>query len=282
MHDIIVSPRFADLMPRLTPEEFAQLEKEIVADGCRDPLIIWQQKKILLDGHNRKVICDKHRMSYTVRYLMLPDHDAAEAWIVNHQLGRRNLTDAQRTYYMGKEYLLKRKAEGRPGKLGQNDQVSGPTREKLAEKHDVSPRTIQRAAEFTEALDAATPAARAKVLSGQAGVSPGAVLTGRRILCERCHRVAPGQGIAGCRSCADLRQNQHQDKQKGGKPRAETVPEYKAVSDLQDRLRDALHKLPIGGGPRSPRLNGACRLMDELTHCWREWLRLEADRYPTS
>lgn len=33
-----IDPEFQSLIPPLTPEEFRQLETNIIEDGCRDPL----------------------------------------------------------------------------------------------------------------------------------------------------------------------------------------------------------------------------------------------------
>jgi len=37
------------------------LAKNIIEDGCRDPLVTWNG--MLLDGHNRYEICLKHSIS---------------------------------------------------------------------------------------------------------------------------------------------------------------------------------------------------------------------------
>ena len=39
--DLIIDKEFQSLIPPLTSEEFAQLEANIIADGCRDPLVVW-------------------------------------------------------------------------------------------------------------------------------------------------------------------------------------------------------------------------------------------------
>jgi hypothetical protein len=66
------------------------------------------------------------------------------------------VTEEQKSVLRGRRYLLEKKAEGRPEKLGNSCQVidEGETREKLAEEFKVSPRTIQNDAAFVEGLDA--------------------------------------------------------------------------------------------------------------------------------
>ena len=41
----------------------------------------------------------------------LPDLDAAKAWMIANQLGRRNLTLDQMRYYRGKQYELHKKVK---------------------------------------------------------------------------------------------------------------------------------------------------------------------------
>lgn len=53
----------------------------------------------------------------------------------------------------GRMYQATKGEAHRPGKVGQNDQVSGETREKLAARFKVSPKTIQRDAKFAERVE---------------------------------------------------------------------------------------------------------------------------------
>ena len=62
---ITINPELQSLIPPLTPEEYAQLEANILPDGCHDPLIVWQEEQTLLDGHNRYTICERHGVGYT-------------------------------------------------------------------------------------------------------------------------------------------------------------------------------------------------------------------------
>jgi hypothetical protein len=63
---IIIDPEFRDLIPPLTPDEHEGLEADILRDGCLDCLKIWRtgEGDYLIDGHNRREICDKHGFPY--------------------------------------------------------------------------------------------------------------------------------------------------------------------------------------------------------------------------
>lgn len=96
--NIVIDSEFKNLIPALLPDEFKQLESNIVKDGCHEPLSVWvnDNKEILIDGHNRKRICEKHDISFTTKKIKLKDREHVKLWIGERQLGRRNLTDDQR------------------------------------------------------------------------------------------------------------------------------------------------------------------------------------------
>jgi hypothetical protein len=89
---ITIDPEFRALIPLASEGERAALEASLLADGCRDALVIWRGHNILLDGYTRFATCQKHGIEYRTLEIELPDRNAAIAWIVLNQLGRRNLT----------------------------------------------------------------------------------------------------------------------------------------------------------------------------------------------
>jgi len=152
---IILDKEFQALIPPLSAEEKAQLEENIVAEGCRDALITWQG--ILLDGHNRYEICERLDIPYRTISIDLPDRDAAEDWIDKNQLGRRNLTPDQMSLLRGRRYNRAKKAQGGTGanqykQKDQND-TSANTAKRLAKEHGVSPATIKRDGKIAAFMD---------------------------------------------------------------------------------------------------------------------------------
>ena len=91
-------------LPPLSAEEHRQLADNLQRDGCQEPLLVWDEARVLLDGHHRHDICLQYDIPYTVRTISLPGLDAAKAWMVRYQLGRRNLTPEQLSYLRGKQY----------------------------------------------------------------------------------------------------------------------------------------------------------------------------------
>ena len=96
LSDIIIDPEFKALIPPLSSSERRELEANLLADGCLSPLAIWQDHNVLLDGHNRHDIWGQHKIPCKVHEIALKTRQDAKAWIIKHQLGRRNLKESQR------------------------------------------------------------------------------------------------------------------------------------------------------------------------------------------
>ncbi|MDD5488995.1 MAG: hypothetical protein PHH49_08585 [Candidatus Omnitrophica bacterium] len=95
---MIVDPEFKKLIPPLVPDEKDRLRANLKRDGCRDALVVWEEEGILLDGHNRLEICEEEGIEYRTTTISLPDRTAAEIWILENQVGRRNLNLSQRAF----------------------------------------------------------------------------------------------------------------------------------------------------------------------------------------
>jgi len=92
MQALEIDPEFQDLIPPLKEDEFARLEANILAEGCRDPLVVWAGENVIVDGHNRYTICCNHGVEFTVKAIEFDSRDHAMLWMVRNQQGRRNLT----------------------------------------------------------------------------------------------------------------------------------------------------------------------------------------------
>ena len=148
----IVDAEFKALIPPLSHEEHSQLEANILAEGCRDALVVWNT--LLLDGHNRFAICQKHSLPFAATSLELPDRQAALNWIINNQLGRRNLHPDQASYLRGKRYNAE-KQQGKRTDLETSDQNDPKleTADRLATEYKVSAPTIKRDGNYAAAVD---------------------------------------------------------------------------------------------------------------------------------
>ncbi len=154
-----IDPEFAALCPPLSVEEAAQLEANILAEGCRDALVVWDD--VLLDGHNRKRICDRHGLPYDTMAVTLPDREAAIDWILRNQLGRRNLHPDAASLMRGRLYNRQKRERGGTGANQYTEQKyqsdTSATAERLSAELGVSAPTIKRDGKFAEAVDTLRP-----------------------------------------------------------------------------------------------------------------------------
>lgn len=93
-HDILIDKEFQALIPPLSAEEKQQLEANILADGCRDPLVMWGET--LIDGHNRYEICTRLGLPFNTIEKQFESRDEVVLWMCINQLGRRNISSYDR------------------------------------------------------------------------------------------------------------------------------------------------------------------------------------------
>jgi hypothetical protein len=159
---ILILPELKAYIPPLTGEETLLLEQSLLSEGCREALILWKQgvDYVLVDGHNRYALCQKHGLDFKVEVKEFADIEEVKGWMINNQLGKRNVTEEVKSYLRGLQYKNAKNKLGGTGanqhkqQLGQNDQAA--THEKLAAQHKVSSKTIQRDEKFYEGLELLT------------------------------------------------------------------------------------------------------------------------------
>ena len=105
---IEIDQEFEKLLPVLTDAEFEELEQNIQKYGLHDPIKLWEDTEngriVIIDGHNRyKVLQRAKESGFDVKIMcgsayqimsgeMLPNRQAVEMWMLQEQLGRRNLS----------------------------------------------------------------------------------------------------------------------------------------------------------------------------------------------
>jgi len=150
--NIVVDSEFKGYIPPLSEDEAAGLLASCLREGIRDVLVVWAGTGILLDGHNRLEIANEHGLPFTTREVELPDRKAAVNWIIDNQLGRRNLHPDAASILRGKRYANE-KTVGHGAKSVPQNEGQNQTAERLAEQTGVSRATIERDADFAEAVD---------------------------------------------------------------------------------------------------------------------------------
>ncbi|MBT9514983.1 MAG: plasmid replication/partition related protein [Acidovorax sp.] len=93
--NIVVNEELKAYIEPLTPDEHEALERSILAEGCRDALVLWGD--VLVDGHNRHGICQKHGLPFqTVQNPRFQSMEDVHLWMIDQHLGRRSVSDFQR------------------------------------------------------------------------------------------------------------------------------------------------------------------------------------------
>jgi hypothetical protein len=92
---VTVNPELLAYIDPLTEDENQALERSLLAEGCRDALVLWGQT--LVDGHNRYRICSQHGIAFqTIQNPNFTSIDDVHLWMIEQHLGRRSVSDFQR------------------------------------------------------------------------------------------------------------------------------------------------------------------------------------------
>lgn len=86
-----VEAAFSELLPPLTDEQLSLLEADILRNGCYAPVIV-NEDMVIVDGHNRYAICEKHGLPYRMAVFSFVDDLEAREWALSTQKSRRNLS----------------------------------------------------------------------------------------------------------------------------------------------------------------------------------------------
>ncbi|WP_109125080.1 plasmid replication/partition related protein [Dyella sp. C11] len=181
--DILVNQELKAYIDPLTPEEYESLERSLLAEGCRDSLVLWGN--VLVDGHNRYGICRKHNLPFnTVQNTRFQSMDDVHLWMIEQHLGRRSVSDFQR----GVLALRKREI------LAERRERAKPADDEVAPAPDASPDVAQ---------DAAPPAATAKAeaLPSRQAIAREARLSNNQVvMIEKIQKQAAPEVVAAVKS----------------------------------------------------------------------------------
>jgi hypothetical protein len=147
---------FECILPSHTEEERELLENNILNDGeIRDPLIIWKDgnKNILIDGLLRHQISLKHKLVCPVIFKEFPSSEEATLFVLDNQLGRRNLSDFSSCELVLRfEHIYKTQGRIHQSKGGKGCKISNEdrvdTKKILAERAGVSHDTLGKVKEI--------------------------------------------------------------------------------------------------------------------------------------
>ena len=243
--NITINEELRSFIDPLTPVEYAALERSLLADGCRDALVLWRD--VLIDGHNRYDICTKHGIPFrTVNNDRFDSLEDVMLWVIDNNLARRSVSDFQRGMLAlrKKEIVAARAAQraaeappDQPAPEPADDPVDPPwsTREDVAKAARVSANTLSQIERIRKT---AAPELVDAVRSGTISVSAAASVAS-------LPPEAQVAAVAGGRKELQQAARQVREQKAGAKPKKETVPDspedqVKAlraqVGELKDRV----------------------------------------------
>lgn len=176
--NIVILPILKDLIRPLDSDEIEQLKTNILANGCQDSLKIWQttqkvvnpdsatneEQFVLIDGHNRYKICTENNVSFAVSIMKFQSLDDVISWMIDLQLGRRNMSPNEIAYYRGLKYNQEKKIEKTDNFSSTIPSIK--TSQKLAEQYGINEKTIRRDAEFAKGVESLSSELKRDFLNG--------------------------------------------------------------------------------------------------------------------
>ena len=164
LRELKIDRELQSLVVPLSRAQYAQLEADVRAGRCREPLLTW--RGCILEEYERYEICARHHIEIPVAETAFKCREAVTAWLCAGQLERTGLTEQTRRCLMGiwleAEKALNREKYGHP--------KSKETERRIAARAGVAPASVQRYGRYAKALrqmDAVHPGLLSQVLSGK-------------------------------------------------------------------------------------------------------------------
>ena len=157
MEDLVIDKEFEELLPVLTMEESERLEQGILQNGLLDSIKVWEEPEtgryIIIDGHNRYRILKKNGMTlnswnYKIIYASeLKNREEVKRWMLEQQLGRRNLSETEKYEIVQKfKSVFEKRAKQNQslGGKGLTNLTKVDTRKEMAKATGVSVGTYRK------------------------------------------------------------------------------------------------------------------------------------------
>jgi transcriptional regulator with XRE-family HTH domain len=244
--NITINDELRSFVDPLTDIEHAALERSLLAEGCRDALVLWGD--VLIDGHNRYAICKRHGIEFrTVQNNSFNSIEDVMLWMIDNHLARRSVSDFQRGLLAlrKKQIVATRMAEKgadpQPGADDDNAPAPPPwnTRDEVAKAARVSSNTISQIERIQKA---ATPQLIEAVRAGTISINAAANVA-------QLPESAQVAAVAGGRKELQQAARQVREQKAATRPRKETAsadPVEQAaamraeIASLKDRVATLL------------------------------------------
>lgn len=168
-----VDAEFKRLIRPLRKEEYRILENSIRKDGCRDPIIVWNNT--IIDGHNRYLLCHRYNIPFAIEEKFFMSREDVIVWIAANQLRRKNISEEARKYLIGKmfeaEKIIGRRKQAADEIIIGEDvsdevpydepslqkrpriSVKNPTAERIGLQYHISHGTVEKYGAYSRAMD---------------------------------------------------------------------------------------------------------------------------------
>lgn len=161
-------------------QRMKMLEAQIIEEGCRDPLVVWRETGIIVDGNTRYGICLRNNIPFAIVFMHFDSKSEAMQWAKDNQDNRRNMTTPQSieaTHKIEGQIRAEAKERQRTSTGGANPQLvpnlaeaeKGTSRDKLADMAGVGHTTYQKGTHILDnALEPIKQAWKSEALSTDA------------------------------------------------------------------------------------------------------------------
>ena len=183
----------------LRPEEEEALEASLLAEGCREALVLWGD--VLVDGHNRHRLCTKHGIPFrTVQNPRLKTLQDVQLWMIDQQLGRRSVSNFQRgVLALRKRELLEARRAARMAALAEAPSAAVDATAPAAAELPTEGEAPPWAGEGNGAP--AAPLPEPKPLDSREAVAKAARLSSAQVqMIEKIHQQATPEVVAAVRA----------------------------------------------------------------------------------
>lgn len=212
------------LFPLIIDEEFSSLRNDIDVNDQREPIVL--HEGMILDGRNRyRACCDLELTPITKEF----EGDDPLAWVLSHNLFRRQLTVAQRALIAAELSTLQNDKADSEGGEGKPEQIAI---DKAAKQLGISARTVASACKVVRD---GTPALLEAVKNGQIRSSAAEQIS---MLDEENQKDLCEQGPKAISQAArDIRQDSMKPKAKKATKQSAAVT---VVADGDEVIRDSI------------------------------------------
>jgi len=188
--NLTILPELQDLIPPLTADEFEQLRANIKQYGCRDSLKVWLTTQgkvdgtdddtlinVLVDGHNRHAICRAESISFTIQLIDFPGLPEVRVWMVDNQIGRRNLTREQMSYLIGSKYNALKQTFFESSPVNPTSRKRTNLAIQLGREHNIDARSVRNEGTVAVGVDKLGATLKKDYLAGKTTFRKGELMT---------------------------------------------------------------------------------------------------------